>query len=72
MIAGQIFYDIFFTFFYPTASATAEGENWVSCSALQWLKSTISDYNSKLFQVMAKTVAFPNWFFGITIVNWEI
>ena len=28
MIADQNFYDICFTFFYPTASATAEGENW--------------------------------------------
>jgi hypothetical protein len=27
MIAGQIFYDIFFTFFSPTASATAEGQS---------------------------------------------
>ena len=27
MIADQNFYDICFTFFYPTASATAEGEN---------------------------------------------
>ena len=27
MIADQNFYDIFFMFFYPTASATAEGEN---------------------------------------------
>ena len=27
MTADQNFYDIHFTFFYPTASATAEGEN---------------------------------------------
>ena len=27
MIADQNFYDISFTFFIPTASATAEGEN---------------------------------------------
>jgi hypothetical protein len=27
MIADQNFYDIFFVVFYPTASATAEGEN---------------------------------------------
>ena len=26
MIADQNFYDIFFTFFYPTASATAYGQ----------------------------------------------
>ena len=28
MIADQNFYDTCFTIFYPTASATVEGENW--------------------------------------------
>ena len=27
MVADQNFYDLYFTFFHPTASATAEGEN---------------------------------------------
>ena len=37
MIADQNFYDICFTFFYLTASATAEGENCAYCPTLNFL-----------------------------------
>ena len=45
MIADQNFYDICFLFFYPTASATAEGENCAYSPTLvrtliEWLNST--------------------------------